>query len=786
MFFKNLKYTFRNLWRDKFYTLINVLGLTLGLTVVLLISLWIKSELSYDNYHSKKDSAYLLLTNSEFGGERSWGIRTPSKLAEATREEIPEVERIARTTQLWKSVLKHEQTLVNVENTFLIDPELFDILDFNFLKGDPTTALNNPNSIVLTEAIASEMFGGEEPMGKVVSLENKVQLTVTGIIEKTPANTHMPVDCLVPFEKNIIKFMSERSLNWNSYNFSSYVLLKRDADAEKVGKKLTALQPVRENETESERSFFKLHPVNDIYLGLSEVKYGFVKGDWKHINLFGFIGLIILLIASINYINLTTARAAHRAKATGIRKIIGASRAQLISQHLLEAFSLIGICSLLSLLLANTSIPFFEEIAGKEFPFVTVFSLEMLSLTVIVAFVTVLLSGIQPALQLSSFRPVEVLKGAGLKGVAGKGGMRKALVVVQFVSSAALIICTLFMIRQMDFIQTAKLGYDKEYTFSFRHPGDNPRILKEALKGQAGIDEVAMSDQSIVHISNRFGGFTWEGMEEETDLSLFQTNVGSEYKKFFGLQLVDGRWFNPGDADSSSFVINETAAKALNLKDPVGKWIDFWGDRGTIVGVIKDFHFQSFHNDIQQLIFRQQGDWFPILSVKTTGQNTAKAIASAEKIFKAHHPNAIFNYEFLDETYDNLYKSETRISSLFLFFAFVAILISCLGIFGLATYTAEKRFKEIGIRKVLGASVYSIVHLLSKDFLKLVFASLVIAIPIAWYFMDSWLSNFAYHIELDWWVFAVAGLLAVAIAFVTVSLQSLRAATANPVESIKE
>jgi putative ABC transport system permease protein len=630
------------------------------------------------------------------------------------------------------------------------------------------------------------VFGEEEPMGKIVELESKLKLTVTGIIENTPVNTHMPVDCLVPLEGNIRQFMNEQSLSWYSYNFSSYLLLKPNADPEEVGKKLSALIPDREDEDASKKSLFKLHPVANIYMGLSEMKYGFVKGDWKHINLFGFIGLIILLIASINYINLTTARAAHRAKATGIRKIVGATRSQLIGQHLLEAFCLVGICSLLALFLAHFSIPFFEQIAGKEFPFLTIFSLQNFLLSGGIAFATVLLSGIQPAIQLSSFRLVEVLKGSGFKGVAGKAGLRKALVIVQFVSSAALIICTLFMIRQMDFIQSAKLGYEKDHTFSFRHPGENPRVLKEALKGQAGIDEVTMSDQSIVHISNRLGGFEWEGMGEKRERSLFQTNVGYEYKDFFGLELIDGRWFKPGDSDSSSFLINETAAKALNLKEPVGKWIDFWGERGTIVGVIKDFHFQSFHNDIQQLIFRQNGDWFPTLYVKTTGENTAIAIASAEKVFKAHHPDAIFKYEFLDETYDNLYKTETKTSALFLFFALVAILISCLGIFGLATYTAEKRFKEIGIRKVLGASVYSIVHLLSKDFLKLVFASLIIAIPIAWYFMNSWLSNFAYHIKLDWWVFAVAGLLAVAIAFVTVCLQSFRAALANPVESIKE
>lgn len=786
MIFKNIKYAFRNLKRDKFYTLLNGIGLTIGMTVTLLIFMWIQDEKSYDNYHATNGQNYLILTNSSFGGERNWGVRTPAPLQPAIKEQIPEVQNVARTSALWKPTLKYENFVLGVDQTFLIDPELFQILDFEFLQGDPKTALSNPNSIILTDEKAHQIFGKEDPMGKIVQLNNELDLTITAIIKKTPLNTHFPVDCFIPFEKNISQFYSAGSLHWRSYNFSTYLTLRPNSDVKKIEKKITSLFPIFENQAPEDRSYTALHPVKDIYLGLEKIKYGFAKGDPVAIKLFGWIALIILLIASINYINLTTARAAHRAKSTGIKKIVGASRSQLIVQHVTETVCLVVICTLIALVLTQLGLPYFKEISGKELATSTIFSFQTFGLASILAFITILFSGIQPALQLSSFRPVQVLKGSSFKGVEGKSGLRKFLVITQFISSAALIICTIFMLRQMDFIQSKKLGYEKEHIFKFTQNVEKTQLIKTALEKESLIKDVAISDQSIVSITNSISGISWEGVEGKQDLQLFSMHTGTNVKDFFDLEMKNGRWFNQlPHLDSTSFIINESAAKAMNLEDPVGKWIDMWGGRGTIVGLVKDFHFQSFHSDIKPLIFLQTTNWFPTMYVKTDGKNTAQAIAKVESIFKEYTPNEIFKYEFLDETFNNLYQSETKTGSMFFLFSFIAIIISCLGIFGLATYTAEKRFKEIGIRKVLGASAFSIINLLSKDFLKLVFIALLIAIPLAWYFMDNWLNNFAFHVNLDWWVFAIAGLIAIGIALITVVIQSARAALSNPVESIK-
>jgi len=785
MFFKNLKYAFRNLRRDKFYTFLNGVGLTIGLTVAMLIFMWVQDETSYDNYHSQNGQNYFVLSNSSFAGERDYGMRTPATLAESAKDQIPEVQQIARAYSLWKSVLEFENFLFSAKNGYLVDPSILKILDFEFVKGNPDQALSDPKSIVISESVAFKIFGNENPIGKTITVQDKLQLQVTGTIKDTPVNTHFPVDFFIPFEGNKMSFLNEGGLHWGAYNFNTYVLLRPNSDPEKVSKQLTGLLPEKRR-TGKDQAFFELHPINDIHLGLEKLKYGFPsKGDWKVVQLFGLIGFIILLIASINYINLTTARAGHQAKATGIRKIIGASKSQLISQHILETFCLVSICSFVALLLVQGSLPFFEEISGKEFSHNTVFTKNTLLLFGGMTVLTVLLSGIQPAFQLSAFHPLAALRKNGGNKISRKFNLRKTLVVAQFFCSAVLIICTAFMLRQMDFVQSSKLGYEKEHIFSFYQTHDNPNIFLESLKGKPGIEDVSMSSSNIVSITNQLGGFTWEGMEGEQDLSLNNIYVGEHFKDFFNLTLKEGRWFNPGRLDSASFVINEATAELLQLDNPVGKWIDFWGSRGTIVGVTKDFHFQSLHKKIEPLIFLQNQNYFPTIYVKTTGEKASQAIASAQTVFKQHQPKAVFKYEFLDDSYNALYKSESRIGQLFMFFAFIAIIISCLGIFGLATYTAEKRFKEIGIRKVLGASVISIVQLLSKDFVKLVIVALIFATPISWYFMSSWLNTFAYRVELDWWIFALAGLGAIVIALLTVGIQSVRAAVANPAESIK-
>ena len=363
--------------------------------------------------------------------------------------------------------------------------------------------------------------------------------------------------------------------------------------------------------------------------------------------------------------------------------------------------------------------------------------------------------------------------------------LRRILVISQFTCSSALVIVTLIMIQQMDFIKQSKLGYEKEHVFSIYCSPEKTLMMQNDLSTQSGVESVTLSDQNLVNIASRLGGFTWEGMPEGKDASIYQINTAHNFKDFFGLQLKEGRWFNEGNKDTQSFILNETAVKELQLENPIGKWIDFWGAKGTVVGVLEDFHFKSFHTPIEQLIIKQNPTRFYRTFVKTTGAKAAEAIAAAEKVYKTHHPEEVFTYQFLDETFDNMYKKEAQMSQLFSAFALLTIFISGLGIFGLATYTAERRRKEIGVRKVLGASVLNIIHLLSLDFLKLVFIALLIAAPIAWYFMADWLTNFTFSIDISWSVFVLTAGLTLLIAYFTIGFQSLRAALMNPAKILK-
>ena len=655
MFFKNIKYAFRNLGRDKFYTFLNGVGLTIGMTVALLIFMWIQDEMSYDNYHSKNGSNYFVLANTFFMSEPSWGVRTPAPLGPAIKEKIPEVQHVARVYGLWKAILKHENFIVGVDDSYLVEPSLLKILDFEFLHGDPETALDNPNSIVLTDKVASKIFGSENPIGKTIQLDELENLVITAVIKSTSKKTHLPVDCFIPLEKNIYSYNYDKNMHWRNYSFSTYLTLRPGVDAQQVGKALTGLIPPWKDEPEDKKPYLELHPVKDIYLGLSKVEYSFAQGDWNTIRLFGLIAMIILLIASINYINLTTARAAHRAKATGIKKIVGASRPHLIGQHMTEALCLIFLCSLTAFSLAYFGLPYFEKIAGTELTTETIFSKNTFFILSAITLITVLLSSIQPAFQLTALRPMEILKGSRFNDGAKKNGLRKVLVIAQFVSSAALIICTIFMLRQMNYIQATKLGYDKEHIFKFSHNNENTKPLLNSLRDHPSITEVAKSDQSIVSITNSYGGLSWDGVEGEQDLQFFNMYSGPNVKDFFNLELVNGRWFDPElKSDSNTVIINETAAQMMQLENPVGKYMNFWGEKTKIIGLSKDFHFQSLHTDIKPLLFMQNADWFPTVYVKTTGKNTADAIAATEQIFKQHLPNEIFKYEFLDETFNQL------------------------------------------------------------------------------------------------------------------------------------
>jgi len=784
MFLKNLQLSLRNLFRDKFYTLLNVFGLSIGMAAAILLFTWIKNEYSYDNFHANEERLYRIISNGAFGGERSYSEGMPLPFSETAKHNIPEIQAISTVWDGWGIVLKVDKFLVESEATRFVEPDFLELFDFQFIAGNPKTALDHPNSIILTQKLAHQLFGKEDVLGATIQVNNQITATVTGIIQDLPANTHLPIESLMPLKGNIEQLLGDGSRHWGAYNFHTYALLRPNVDPIKTQQKFSDLLPAdRRGENET---FFELQLVKDIYLGSNKIKHASAPtGDVKTIGLIGFIGLLLLLIACINYINLTTARAAHRAKSVGVQKIIGASKWHLFQQHLLEASCVVGFSAILAIALANLSLPLFESISGSTLLTANFLSLETIPIIFITTIATILLSGIHPALQLAAFKPMNALKGSQFSTSKNGINLRKILVIGQFTCSSALVIVTLIMIQQMDFIKESKLGYEKEHVFSIYCSPEKTLMMQNDLSSQPGVESVTLSDQNLVNIASRLGGFTWEGMPEGKVSSIYQINTTHNFKDFFGLKLKEGRWFNDGNKDTQSFILNETAVKELQLENPIGKWIDFWGEKGTVVGVIEDFHFKSFHSDIEQLIIKQNPKYFYRTYVKTTGAKAAEAIAATEKVFKAHHPEQVFNYQFLDETFDNMYKKEAQMSQLFSVFALLTIFISGLGVFGLATYTAERRSKEIGVRKVLGASVINIIHLLSIDFLKLVFIALLIAAPIAWYFMADWLTNFAFSIDIGWSVFVLTAGLTLLIAYFTIGFQSLRAALMNPAKVLK-
>lgn len=784
MFLKNLQLAFRNLFRDKFYTLLNVFGLSVGMAAALLLFTWVKNEYSYDNFHPNEERLYRVLSNSAFGGERSYSERMPLPFSEAAKNNIPEIQAMSTVWDGWGIVLKVDKFLMESEATRFVEPDFLELFDFQFIAGNPKTALDNPNSIILTQKLAYQLFGKEDVLGETIQINNQITAAVTGIIKDLPANTHLSIESLMPIKGNVEQLTSEGSRHWGAYNFNTYALLRPNVNPINTQQKFSNLLP--ESRRGENEPFFELQLVKDIYLGSDKLAHTSVpKGATKTIGLIGFIGLLLLLIACINYINLTTARAAHRAKAVGVQKIIGASKWHLFQQHLLEATCVVGFSAVLAIALANLSLPLFESLSGSTLLTANFLSLETIPIILVTTIAAIGLSGIHPALQLAAFKPMNALKGSQFSNQHKGINLRKILVIGQFTCSSALVIVTLIMVQQMDFIKQSKLGYEKEHVFSIYCSPEKTLMMQNDLSTQPGIESVTLSDQNLVNIASRLGGFTWEGMPEGQNTSIYQINTTHNFKDFFGLTLKEGRWFNEGNKDSQSFILNETAVRELQLENPIGKWIDFWGEKGTVVGVLEDFHFKSFHTPIEQLIIKQNPNYFYRTYVKTTGAKAAEAIATAEKTFKKHHPEQVFNYQFLDETFDNMYKKETQMSQLFSAFALLTIFISGLGVFGLATYTAERRSKEIGVRKVLGASVLSIIHLLSIDFLKLVFIALFIATPIAWYFMADWLTNFAFSIDISWSVFVLTAGLTLLIAYFTIGFQSLRAALMNPAKVLK-
>ena len=808
MFRNYLKIAWRNLFRNKVYSAINIGGLALGMACCLLIALYVYDEWSYDRFNANYDHIYRV-TEKQKQPDGLFDVAvTPGPLAPALAKDFPEVLQATRVGR-WYGLLTQGRQAVEPEEMLIVDPTFFSLFSFPLVAGNPGKVFRSPDEVVFSEAMATRFFGADwrkkNVIGQAVQFNKQQTLMLTGVAQNPPTNSHIQFDVLLPYkwlEKN-----DEWSKKWNGNSYHTYLQLRpgprqagpRQADpatsapidptafAEKIRSQL------KHYDGGNETQLF-LQPLSAIYLHSKfafETDFG-KRSDIAYVRIFVAVGLIVLLIAVINFINLATARASGRAREVGVRKTVGAQRASLVGQFLGEALLMTTLAVVVALLLAESLLPLFNDIAGKSIhiPYhLPAFWATLAGLTGVVS----LLTGLYPAFFLSSFRPALVLKGV-FDARAGRG-FRQSLVVGQFALSIALVIGTVVIYRQLAFMQDTKLGFDKDQLLYVRLKGDlraKAMLLKNQVAQLPGVARVSVATSNLVDIQNS-GGIEWEGQAPKDEFLITNMNVDADFVQTTGMTLAAGRNFSARmSADTASklgaYLINETAAKRMGYTPAtaLGKRVKFWGADGIVVGVLRDFHFRPLRVGIEPFIVRfRPKDFYFNLLVKTRPGNAARTIADITSTYKKLDPDNPISYGFVDQDLDAQYRAEQRVARIIGCFALLTILVSCLGLFGLAAFTAEARTKEIGVRKVLGASVSSIVTLLSKDFLKLVLIAIVIASPIAWWAMNRWLQDFAYKIDIEWWMFALAGLLAVGIALLTVSLQSIKAALMNPVKSLR-
>ena len=788
--FKNyLKIAFRSLWNNRFFTLLNVLGLSLGLLACLLIGLFIYDELSYDRFHTHADHIYRVYKHEQQQGEFYNTATTPGPLAPTLKSDFPEVVEVARTGA-WYGSFKHADKAFQEKNIFFTDQELFKIFDFPLLKGDPNTVLKKPNEVVISERTALKYFGegwekDKNLLGKTFTFNGTEEVILAGVAKELPANSHFQFDFLLSFE--YIK-TDKFSYNWGSNNYHTYLRLQEGADVKAFEQKIEN-QLIKYNENTENK--LRLQALTDIHL---YSKFAFYTDSWNkrgdifYVKIFAAVGLIVLFIACFNFINLTTARATKRSKEVGIRKVIGAQRYQLVIQFIGESFLLVFASVIIAVAFLAYLLPLFNQVADKNLTINyldTNFWLIACALVLFVGFI----AGAYPALLLSSYEPVKVLKGI-LKINSGKN-FRKALITTQFVLSIGLIVCTISIYNQLNYMQEKDLGFDKSQLMYVNMGGalrQKASLFKEDLQKLSMVEAVANSTSNLVNTANE-SNIEYEGQTQKDDFLITQIMTDPDFIPLAGMKMVHGRNFSyQTKADTASFIINEQAAKRMGYEgeNAIGKKVKFWGLDGTIIGVAKDFHFRPLHVPIAPLIIRYRPlEFYFQTLVKVKPNQINELIKTLPALYKKYEPEGFLQYGFVEEGLNEQYWQEQKMGKIILYFSCLSIFIACLGLLGLASFSAETRTKEIGIRKVLGASILQITTLLSKDFLKLVMIAFVIASPIAYYFMDKWLADFAYRITISWWIFALAGVSAVLIALITVSWQSVKAAVANPVKSLR-
>lgn len=792
-----LKIALRNLARNKGYSFLNITGLAVGMAVAVMIGLWMNDELTFDHYHKNHDRIAQMYQSQNFNEKIGTGNAIPRPLEMELRTNYAEnFKYIVMSTWRFRSILTYgEKKLVKQGNFMQQDAP--DMLGLDMISGKKD-GLKDPNSILLAAATARALFGNGDPLGKIVKINNKYDLKVTGVYADIPANNDFSATAYIaPWDQyiNSTEWVKNAANQWGNNSWQLFVQIADNTTMEQVSAKISdAKMKVAPKDVTQHKPVLFLHPMNDWHLKSNFENGVQAGGRIDNVWLFGIIGSFVLLLACINFMNLSTARSEKRAKEVGIRKSVGSVRSQLISQFLSESFLVVGMAFGLALILIGITLPYFNTLADKAIAFPWVSGYFWGTCLGFVLF-TALLSGSYPALYLSSFQPVKVLKGTFRVGRYA-ALPRKVLVVMQFTISVALIIGTVIVFQQIQHSKNRPIGYDRaglvqipltEYDFNGKFD-----FLRREFINSGAVTEMSSASSPTTEVYSNRSGFLWEGKPEGFQEDLAWTSVSPEYVKSLGLKIIAGRDFSREFAsDSNAVILNKTAVKYMGLKNPIGAIIrDDDEDPAppmTVIGVIDDMIMQSPYEPVKQsmYVFDKYNNASYYNLRLNPNKSASENIATIESIFKKNFPDLPFEYKFVDEEYAAKFASEERVGKLAGVFTGLAILISCLGLFGLASFMAEQRTKEIGVRKVLGASVASLWRLLSKDFVVLVLIALLIASPLAWYFMDVWLQKYTYRTDLAWWVFVSAGVGAIVITLLTVSFQAIKAALMNPVKSLR-
>lgn len=777
------KTAFRNLWKNKTFGFLNIVGLGVGITCAVLIMLWVENEVTYNSSIPNKENIYQLLENQSYDTKTYTFSGQPGPLAKALKEEMPEIKEAAR--MYWGSEWLFTAGGKEIfEDGNFVDPSYFRLFSLRFLKGDPATAFNEIHSLIISEKMAKKFFGTTDVAGKTIKVDNEKDFTITGVFADQPTNNSYQFEWLAPFK--IVEEQNEWIKDWGTSGLQTFVELQPTANRDKVNQKLYNF--IQSKDTNAVAHVF-LFPVSDWRLRNNFEEGVQTGGRIQYVHLFSIIALIILIIACINFMNLSTARSEQRSREVGVRKVMGAGKRMLVWQFMSESLLMSFLSILFSIAIILLVLPSFNQLVDKKL------SLDLLnpvhfSGLIAIGLITGLLAGSYPSLYLSSFNPISVFK--GLKGGKRSSAVviRKGLVVSQFVISIVLIISTIIVYQQIQHVTNRPLGYNKDNLIHVEARGNiNEKFesIRNDLIATGAVENASLSNSRLLDIGSSSGGYEWEGKDPNSELLITLEFVTAEYLSTTGIKLKEGRDFYPGkNADTSSIIINETLANIIAKEGAVGKIIKNDERQLLVVGVVEDFVYGDMYKKPDPLMFYCQGDNYQDMFIRLKASSDVKSsIAKISDVMKRDNPGYPFEYKFLDAEFDRLFKSEMLIGTLSRLFAFLAIFITCLGLFGLAACTAERRTKEIGIRKVLGATLANIVGLLSRDFLRLVSIGALIAFPIAWLIMNKWLQDYAYRVPINWWVFLLAASAAFIIALLTVSYQAIKAGLMNPVKTLR-